>query len=319
MSVDRRRHLRPRLLRQPAPPRPGDAAEEARVPAARVRRRGAARRRRRLRLRRPQPAAQHGREPARLRGAVRPAAEGGEGARPDVSRRAVSDAGLDDRRQLAQQHRLHARRLDRAAPDLREARRRRPVPHPLRSVARDPDGAGHALDLPVPEGRRATASSSAASTSRARSSTRQGVAAWGYGGQTMERGDWIDGKPSAAPGRPGQRVEEAGRARRARAAGHGAPRSAGLPAEPDRRLARSPARRARAAAARRRQHAPRRRARVPAGAHPGSRAAEADPPGSIAFVRRIDEAAACMYALQHEVLPAQGIPVQGVGRQPYRS
>jgi sugar phosphate isomerase/epimerase len=41
--------------------------------------------------------------------------------------------------------------------------------------------------------------------------------------------------------------------------------------------------------------------------------------GSIAFVRHIDEAAAAMYALQHEVLPAQGIPVQGVGRQAYRS
>jgi sugar phosphate isomerase/epimerase len=41
--------------------------------------------------------------------------------------------------------------------------------------------------------------------------------------------------------------------------------------------------------------------------------------GSIAFVRRIDEAAACMYALQHEVLPAQGIPVQGRGREAYRS
>jgi sugar phosphate isomerase/epimerase len=41
--------------------------------------------------------------------------------------------------------------------------------------------------------------------------------------------------------------------------------------------------------------------------------------GSIAFVREIDRAAACMYALQHEVLAAQGIPVQGVGRQAYRS
>jgi hypothetical protein len=41
--------------------------------------------------------------------------------------------------------------------------------------------------------------------------------------------------------------------------------------------------------------------------------------GSIAFVRAIDRAAASMYALQHEVLPAQGIPVQGVGREPYRS
>jgi hypothetical protein len=41
--------------------------------------------------------------------------------------------------------------------------------------------------------------------------------------------------------------------------------------------------------------------------------------GSIAFTRRIDEAAACMYALQHEVLAAQDIPIQGVGRQAYRS
>ncbi len=41
--------------------------------------------------------------------------------------------------------------------------------------------------------------------------------------------------------------------------------------------------------------------------------------GSIEFTRRIDQAAAAMYALQHEVLPAQGIPVQGVGRQAYRS
>jgi hypothetical protein len=36
-------------------------------------------------------------------------------------------------------------------------------------------------------------------------------------------------------------------------------------------------------------------------------------------VRRIDEAAACMYALQHEVLAAQNIPIQGAGRQAFRS
>jgi sugar phosphate isomerase/epimerase len=41
--------------------------------------------------------------------------------------------------------------------------------------------------------------------------------------------------------------------------------------------------------------------------------------GSIAFTRKIDEAAACMYALQNEVLASQDIPVQGVGRQAYRS
>jgi sugar phosphate isomerase/epimerase len=41
--------------------------------------------------------------------------------------------------------------------------------------------------------------------------------------------------------------------------------------------------------------------------------------GSVAFVRHIDEAAACMHALQSEVLAAQGIHAQGTGRQPYRS
>ena len=41
--------------------------------------------------------------------------------------------------------------------------------------------------------------------------------------------------------------------------------------------------------------------------------------GSIAFVRAIDTAAACMYALQHEVLADQEIAVQGVGREPYRT
>jgi hypothetical protein len=41
--------------------------------------------------------------------------------------------------------------------------------------------------------------------------------------------------------------------------------------------------------------------------------------GSIAFTRKIDEAAACMYALHQEVLPSQGIPVQGRGREAYRS
>ena len=41
--------------------------------------------------------------------------------------------------------------------------------------------------------------------------------------------------------------------------------------------------------------------------------------GSIDFTRHIDRAAAAMHALQAEVLPSQGIPVQGVGRQAYRS
>jgi len=41
--------------------------------------------------------------------------------------------------------------------------------------------------------------------------------------------------------------------------------------------------------------------------------------GSIDFTRHIDRAAAAMYALQHEVLTAQDIPVQGIGREAYRS
>ena len=41
--------------------------------------------------------------------------------------------------------------------------------------------------------------------------------------------------------------------------------------------------------------------------------------GSIAFVRYVDRAAASMFALQHDVLGAQGIAVQGVGRESYRS
>ena len=75
-----------------------------------------------------------------------------------------------------------------------------------------------------------------------------------YGGQTMERGDWVDGK-AVAIGRPisvnawKKQVVLA----RARAAGHGAPRSARVSAEPHGRLARSSARGARAAAARRRR------------------------------------------------------------------
>jgi hypothetical protein len=41
--------------------------------------------------------------------------------------------------------------------------------------------------------------------------------------------------------------------------------------------------------------------------------------GSIAFTRAVDQAAACMFALQHEVLAAQGIEPQGFGREPFRS
>jgi len=38
--------------------------------------------------------------------------------------------------------------------------------------------------------------------------------------------------------------------------------------------------------------------------------------GSLAFTRKIDEAAASMFALQNEVLEAQNIPVQGAAARP---
>ena len=85
--------------------------------------------------------------------------------------------------------------------------------------------------------------------------------------------------PPADPGRPGQRVEEADRARRTRAAGHGPPRSARVPAESHGRLARSPAGRTRAPEPRRREHAARGGARVSEGPHSGSGAAQADSSG----------------------------------------
>ena len=146
-----------------------------------------------------------------------------------------------------------------------------------------------------------------------------GVSAWGYGGQTVQRGDWVDGAVSSNPADLGQLVEEADGAVRARAARHRPPRSVGLPAEPHRRLARPPARRPRAARLRPGDDAADRRARVPRGAGAGQALLEPILKGSMAFTRHIDEAAAAMYALQHDVLPSQGIPVQGVGRQAYRS
>jgi hypothetical protein len=41
--------------------------------------------------------------------------------------------------------------------------------------------------------------------------------------------------------------------------------------------------------------------------------------GSLAFIKAIDDAAASMHSLQNEVLRSQGIRVQGIGREAYRS
>ena len=148
------------------------AAPQARADAARIRRRGTARHRCRHRFRGAQPAARHGREPGDVRGGVRAAAPRGQGARAHLPRRAVSDAGLDRERCLAQQHRLRPGSLDRPAPHLRAPRRRRPVPHPLRPLARHSHGAGLALGVPVPEGQRLQLPDRRAFTSKARSSMR---------------------------------------------------------------------------------------------------------------------------------------------------
>jgi sugar phosphate isomerase/epimerase len=146
-----------------------------------------------------------------------------------------------------------------------------------------------------------------------------GLAAWGYGGQTMQRGDWIDGRPSS------HAADQINAWKKQTAiAEHELPGTARH--DPlgylqnrtvdwlDHQLAA--------------------RELLPIDAaqtnliveheYPKARVQERERvmpilQGSIAFVRAIDEAAACMYALQHEVLPSQNIPVQGVGRQAYRT
>jgi hypothetical protein len=146
----------------------------------------------------------------------------------------------------------------------------------------------------------------------------RGVSAWGYGGQTMQRGDWKDGKPSANP------------ADRANAwkkqvvlAEHELPGTARhdpLAYLQNRTSTGSTTSLPRASCCRSiRGTLSSRGARVPAGPHPGQGAARADTQRSLAFVKAIDEAAAAMFALQHEVMAAQGIPIQGTGREAYRS
>jgi hypothetical protein len=147
----------------------------------------------------------------------------------------------------------------------------------------------------------------------------QGVAAWGYGGQTMQRGDWIDGKPSENPADQlnawkKQVVlcehELPGTARHDPLAylqnrtvdwlDHQLAARELLPLD----FAKTPL--------------------VVEHEYPKARIQDRERlkpilQGSVAFVRHVDRAAAAMYALQHEVLASQRIPVQGTGRQPYRS
>jgi sugar phosphate isomerase/epimerase len=147
----------------------------------------------------------------------------------------------------------------------------------------------------------------------------EGISAWGYGGQTVQRGDWVDGRPSPNP------ADQALAWRKQTVfAEHELPGTARH--DPlaylqnrsvdwlDHQLAA-------------RELLPLDVAKthlVVEHEYPKARIQEKERlapilAGSIAFTRKIDEAAACMYALQHEVLAAQNIPAQGVGRERYRS
>jgi hypothetical protein len=147
----------------------------------------------------------------------------------------------------------------------------------------------------------------------------KGVAAWGYGGQTMERGDWIGGKPSDKPSDQLNAWKK-----QVVLCEHELPGTARH--DPlaylqnrtvdwlDHQLAA-------------RELLPLDVANthlIVEHEYPKARIQDRERlkpilQGSIAFVRKIDEAAACMAALQNEVLASQNIPVQGFGRQAYRS
>jgi sugar phosphate isomerase/epimerase len=147
----------------------------------------------------------------------------------------------------------------------------------------------------------------------------KGVSAWGYGGQTMQRGDWIDGKPSPNP------ADQANAWKKQVAlAEHELPGTAKH--DPlaylqnrsvdwlDHQLA----------ARELLDIDPANTFLVVEHEYPRARIQDKEKlapilKGSLAFTKATDEAAAAMYALHHEVLAAQGIPVQGVGREAYRS
>ncbi|HVO13428.1 MAG TPA: TIM barrel protein [Vicinamibacteria bacterium] len=147
----------------------------------------------------------------------------------------------------------------------------------------------------------------------------KGVAAWGYGGQTLERGDWKGAQPSPNP------ADQANAWKKQTVlCEHELPGTARH--DPlaylqnrtvdwlDHQLAARELLELDVAAT----HL------VVEHEYPKARIQDRSRlkpilAGSIAFTRKIDEAAACMYALQQEVLKAQGIPVQGIGRQAYRS
>jgi sugar phosphate isomerase/epimerase len=147
----------------------------------------------------------------------------------------------------------------------------------------------------------------------------KGVSAWGYGGQTMGRGDWIEGRPSQRPADHAKawlkqtafsEHELPGTARHDPLAylqnrtvdwlDHQLAARELLPLD----VAQT--------------HLIVEHEYPPARIQDRARLAPILK-GSLAFTRKVDEAAACMYALQHEVLASQDVPVQGRGREAYRS
>jgi sugar phosphate isomerase/epimerase len=147
----------------------------------------------------------------------------------------------------------------------------------------------------------------------------KGVSAWGYGGQTVERGDWVGDKPSENPADQLNAWKK-----QTVLAEHELPGTAKhdplayLQNRTVDWLDHQLAARELLALDVANTHL------VVEHEYPPARIqdkARLQPilAGSIAFVRHIDEAAAAMFALQHEVLTAQGIPVQGIGREAYRS
>jgi sugar phosphate isomerase/epimerase len=147
----------------------------------------------------------------------------------------------------------------------------------------------------------------------------RGVSAWGYGGQTLERGDWVHGLPSPNPADQVNAWKK-----QVVFAEHELPGTARH--DPlaylqnrtvdwlDHQLA----------ARELLDIDPKNTYLVIEHEYPKARIQDKLKlapilAGSLAFARAIDEAAAAMYALQHEVLASQGIPAQGVGREAYRS
>src|SRR6267154_6029639 len=147
----------------------------------------------------------------------------------------------------------------------------------------------------------------------------KGVAAWGYGGQTMERGDWKDGQPSS------QSVDRLNAWKKQTVLGEpelpGTARHDPLAYLQNRTvdwLDHQLAARELLELDVANTHL------VVEHEYPKARIQDRERlkpilQGSIAFVRKIDEAAACMFALQHDVLEGQKIPIQGFGRQAYRT